>query len=450
MLSARTRELMEKSERVLLKSFSVLGTPTELIFEKGKGVKLWDTEGKEYIDICSFFQCVNLGHGREELHDAILKQMGQIEFGCMVAPYANVPLIEYAEALGKVTPKNINRFIFTTGGTTSNEFAIKIARFYWGIRGKSSKYKVICLQDAYHGAGHLTGSLMGKWIGRIPYGPQATGIVRIPRYYCYRCPFGLKYPDCNIRCARFLETMIEIEEEDSIAAFIAEPIQGFGGGITPPPEYWPIVRDICTRHNVLLIADEVMSGFCRTGKMFAMEHWNVEPDIITMGKGITSMYLPFGAVGVSDKVYEPLPGHDFVLGLTVAGHPVLCAVAKAALDIYLKQHIAEHVTNIGNHVKERLEKEFLPLPHVGEITGLGLFLSMEIVANKETKAKFAPERDVMFGVVRRQCWERGLFPRIYYSSYSDRLFFTPPLIITEEEADRALDILYSIIANLKL
>ncbi|MCK5428487.1 MAG: aspartate aminotransferase family protein, partial [Anaerolineales bacterium] len=286
MVTKRTQELKEKSAAHVFHSFGMVVDKPEIIWEKGKGVTLWDTDGNEYLDICSFFQCCNLGYGRKELHNAALEQMNQLEYATTISPYGNIPTIEYATELAKVTPKNINRFFFNTGGTEANETAFKIAKFYWYMKGKPTKYKIICLKDAYHGSGFLTGSLSG-WVNmRNYFGPEAAGVVRIPNYNCYRPSPGFEGPDGVIKAAKYLETAIDQEGEDSVAAFITEPEQGWAGGIPAPPEYFPIIREICTRRNVLWIDDEVMSGFCRTGKMFAVEHWNLEPDIMTMGKGI--------------------------------------------------------------------------------------------------------------------------------------------------------------------
>ncbi len=327
------------------------------------------------------------------------------------------------------------------------EIAIKIAKAYWYFKGRASKYKVICIMNSFHGVFHFTGSLMGNATGRKYYGPETPGIVRLPHYHCYRCPFGLEYPACGIRCAHFLETVIEQEGPDSIACMLAEPIHSWAGG-PPVPEYWPIVREICTKHDVLLMADEIVSGFCRTGKNFGINHWNVQPDLMVIGKGMTGAYFPFAGLGVSEEVYSVFPGQSLVTGLTNTGIPVGCTIAKTALDIYLREKIAENVTKVGNHVKERLEKEFLPLPHVGNVTGLGLLLNLEIVADKETRRRFPEEMNIT-DVIRERCWGKGLFLRAHGKYEVDVAIITPPLIITKEEVDKELDILYAVLAGLK-
>ena len=446
MVTTRTEELKERSLKHLFHYHGVVGD-LALIFEKGKGIVLIDVDGKEYLDMCSAYACCSLGYGREEIIDVAYEQMKKLSFAVANAPYSNIPAIEYTEALADFTPENINRFQFCTGGSEAIETAVKIAKAYWYFKGRASKYKVICIMNSFHGVFYLTGSLMGSATGRNYYGPEAPGIVRIPHYHCYRCPFGLKYPACGIRCAHFLETVIEQEGADSIACMLAEPIHSWAGG-PPVPEYWPIVREICTKHDVLLMADEIVNGFCRTGKNFGLDNWNVQPDLMVMGKGMTGAYFPFSGLGVSEEIYSVFPGQVLITGLTNTGVPVGCAIAKAALDIYVRERIAENVTKVGNHVRERLEKEFLALPNVGNVTGLGLLLSIELVADKETKRRFPTEVNVV-DVILKRCRGKGLFIRGQKAYGADLLFVTPPLIIAKEEVDKGLDILYSVIAGLK-
>ena len=446
-LSNRTKELLETDRKYAFHHFGVVGSDIEIIWEKGQGIKIWDTEGKEYIDCCSSqSDCVNLGYGRKEIIDAAIEQMNKIPYASTLPPFSNVAMIECAEKLAKITPQNINRFFFASGGSESIETSFKIARKYWNLVGQPGKYKIICLSNAYHGSLLFTGSL--TWLHPMRQGvdPEVPGIVRIPPYTCYRCPYELKYPDCGIRCAKFLETAIEQEGDFSVAAFIAEPEQGVGGYVSPPPEYFPMIAKICKEHDVLFIVDEVMSGFCRTGKMLALEHWNLEPDIVVMSKGINSAYVPFGSVGGSDEIYQAFVGNMFLHGMTQVGNPVGCATANAAIDVYLKEKVAENAAKVGAHVKERFQKEFLPLPHVGDVGGLGLMLSLEIVADKTTKARFPYGK--MYEI-RRQLLDKGIYVRVTSSSFGDRLLFGPPCIITEAEADRAVDVIYSVVKDIK-
>jgi adenosylmethionine-8-amino-7-oxononanoate aminotransferase len=446
MVTTRTEELKKRSLKHLFHYHGVVGS-VSLIFEKGKGIMLTDVDGKEYMDMCSGYACCSLGYGREDIVEAAYEQMKKLSFTVANAPLSNIPAIEYSEALANFTPKNITRFQFCTGGSEAIETAVKIAKAYWYFKGKASKYKVICIMNSFHGTFHFTGSLMGSATGRNYYGPEAPGIVRIPHYHCYRCPFGLEYPSCSIRCAHFLETVIEQEGKDSIACMLAEPSHSWAGG-PPVPEYWPIVREICTKYDVLLMADEIVTGFCRTGKNFGIDHWKVQPDLMVIGKGMTGAYFPFSGFGVTEDIYSVFPGHLLITGLTHTGNPVGCTIAKVALDIYLKERIVENVNSVGNHVKKRLEKEFLPLPNVGNVTGTGLHLLIEIVADKKTKRRFSPDVHVI-DVIRDRCWGNGLFVRGNSAYGIDAVYFMPPLIITEKEADKELDILYPVIAGLK-
>ena len=445
MVTERTQELLKKASKHALGPLGGVGGKIDRIVERGEGCYIWDTNGKKYLDICAVTQSLNLGYGRKEIHRAVTEQLARVEFVCPFGISTCDVSIEYEAELAQVTPKNINRFIFGTSGTEPVELAIQYAKFYWGLKGKATKYKVICLDRAYHGSSLMTSSLTFAGC-RNAYGPEAPGVIRIPNFHCYRCAFGLKYPDCGVKCAHFLEHVIEEEGEDSIAAFIAEPVIGAGGCIAPPPEYFPIVTELLKKHNVLYINDEVMTGFCRTGKMFAIEHWNVEADMMAMAKGIAATYIPMAGIGVSDEMFDVMKGTHFAHGHSFSGHPVACAAARAALDIYIKERIADHAAEVGNYAKERLEKEFLPLPNVGDISGLGLLLGIGIVADKETKAEFPKELDV-FSKLREEFFNAGLFGRFY--GFVDRLYFTPPLTITKEEVDKALELMYPMVAALK-
>jgi adenosylmethionine-8-amino-7-oxononanoate aminotransferase len=261
--------------------------------------------------------------------------------------------------------------------------------------------------------------------------------------------FGVEYPGCNIKCARFLAEVIEKEGSENIAAFIAEPELGVGGMIAPPPEYWPIVREICTEYEVLLIADEVMTGFGRTGKMFAMDHWGVKPDIIAMAKGITSAYIPFGAVAFSEEIWQALKGR-MLPTYTYSGHPACAAAAVKTMEIYARDKVVENAARSGEYALERLRRDFEPLPCVGDVNGLGLMIGIEIVADKATKKPFDPKLDVM-QKLQDQALEKGLFLRMadIRGTPSDRIVFAPPLIITTQEVDKALDILHPIVAALE-
>lgn len=275
------------------------------------------------------------------------------------------------------------------------------------------------------------------------------GFLHAPHFHCYRCMLGLRYPECGVKCVDFIADMIEREGRDNVAAFIAEPVIGAPGMVPPPPEYWPKLRAVCTAHDVLLIADEVMTGFYRTGKAFACEHWNVTPDLMTMAKGITSAYFPVGVLAFNERVYEGMKG-QVEEGHTYSGHPVGMAIAVKAMEIYRQEKIGEHVIALGMHLLDRLREEVLPLPHVGDVSGLGFMGGIEIVADKETRQPFERSLGVI-GRIKAQALNRGLFMRsaVIEEGMGDRVVWSPPLTMTREELDRAVDILKGILTELE-
>lgn len=441
MVSKRTEELLSWGRENILYPNCSVGQNVGVVFEKGYGVILQDTEGKEYIDAGSQLVNVNLGHSRKEIIDAVVEQINKLQYTSLFYGYSNTANIDCSRKLAEITPEGLDHFMFTSGGSESTESAFRIARLYWSNKGKNN-YKIISLYNGYHGVsfGALSATGMERlWTGLEPLLP---GFIHIPSYYCYRCAFGQEYPDCNIQCARFLAETIDKEGAQSVAAFVAEPVQGVGGSIAPPPEYWPMVRKICTEYDVLLIGDEVMTGFGRTGKLFGLQNWDVKPDMMTLAKGITSGYLPFGAVAINDKIFEGIKGPLFMPLFTYSGHPVCSAAAVKAMEIYIKEELAEKAAELGQYALERFDAEFRPLHHVGTIHGLGLLLSIEIVRDKATKSMVN-----VVDQVRKQGLETGLIIRV---CGGNKIQFAPPLVITKEQLDRALDILYTIVATIEL
>lgn len=448
MSTERTEQFLKwDKDHVIHSIFPIGGELPGIVFDKTEGIMVADTEGKEYIDIAAQLTCSNLGHRQKEVVQAITEALSKTDYTETYYGYSNPYCSECAYKLAEITPRGLNRFFFSSGGGEANEFAIKFARLYWYSKGKGTKFKIISLRGSYHGSHGMSISASG--VGPLytrGLGPLGVGFIKVPPPYCYRCPFSLSHPDCDIRCAQFMSDIIGNEDAETVAAFIGEPILGGGGVIDPPPEYWPMVKEICAEHDVLFIADEVQSGFCRTGKMWALEHWNVEPDIMTMAKGIAASVLPFGAVSISDEVYEGMKGQMLSGGYTYSGHPIGCAASSAAIDIYLKKKVAENAAKVGEHIGGRLEAELLPLPGVGEVRGKGLFLAAELVSDKESKTPIDPG---VRAELTRKLLDAGIFPRGggYMNSV---LYITPPCTITIEEADRAFDIIKPIIADLDL
>jgi len=443
MSAERTEKLIELDREHIVHPMLSVGKEPPIIVEKAHGIMLQDTEGKQYIDLMAQLVNLNLGHGRQEIIDAATRQLKELQHGALYFGMGNPSNIECARSLAEITPPGVKHFFFASGGSEANELAFRMARSYWQHQGKN-KFKIISLYNAYHGISYGSMSATGTGKGRSWEGfyPTVPGFIHIPPFYCYRCYFDMKYPDCDIKCARFLAKIIENEGQDSVAAFIAEPAQGSGGVIPPPPEYWPIVREICTRYDVLLIADEVMTGFGRTGKLFALEHWGVTPDMMTMSKGINAAYLPLGALAMNDSVYDGLKGLS-MSGYSHGGNPAASAAAVKAIEIYGKEKIAENAAKVGKHALERLQAEFEPLPCVGDVRGLGLLIGMEIVADKTSKTMISEEQAERLQERARQ---NGLLLR--FPGYR-ALFVTPPLTITIEEMDKALDILKPLVAELK-
>ncbi len=446
MVTTRTQELLKKDVAHFFHPQGVVGQAPKIIWERGKGAQLWDTDGKQYTDMTAgAARCTTLGFARKELNDAAYEEMQKTPHLIISGRNMNIPAIEYAAELAEVLPGDINHVYFTNSGTEAVEAAIQIIRLYWEVHGQADRYKLLSLARAYHGGSALTRSLSAR--GMTCFGHEYPGIVRIPNYYCHRCPFDLKYPSCNIACAHYLERVIEQEGEGTIAVFIAEPVQG-SGIIWPPDEYWPIVSKICSDHNILLIADCIQTGFGRTGKFWGMDNWNIVPDIMTMGKGINSAYLPFGAVGVSDKVYKDLVGKPFMGYATTNANPACVATARAALRIYTEEKLAERVAKLGEHLHERLVKEFLPLPCVDDIMGRGLYQSFEVALNKTTGSKFNPEAMAKAGdSTFNQCLEKGVF--VLRFTQFRRQTIAPAFVITEDELDAALDVMLSVMKEVK-
>jgi putrescine---pyruvate transaminase len=443
-------ELIRWDADHILHAVFPVGQTSGLVVDSGKGIYIRDIRGREYIDGSSQLTCVNLGHSQQEIIDAAYRQMRKLQFSTTFLGVSNLPMIECSKRLAEQTPEGLDYFHFTSGGSESTEVAYRFARLFWNRKG-SQKYKIVSLYDSYHGItlGSSTANGLGRGFFTRGAGPPIPGFIHIPNYHCYHCMMGLEYPSCGVACAHFLEEAIIREGADTVAAFIAEPEHGTAGSISPPPEYWPIVSKICAKYDVLLIADEVMTGFGRTGKMFGVEHWNIIPDILTMAKGITSAYFQLGAVAINQKVHEGL--RDSVFGsYTYSGHPVALAAAVKTIEIYVRDRIVENAAIVGKYAKNHVEAELKPLPCVGDIGGLGLMLGIEIVSNKETRRPFPLEMNVLAKIFK-QALEAGLFMRGASSSIApgDRLCFTPPLIITTEQVDRMIDILYPILSGLK-
>ena len=398
----------------------------------GKGVYLWDAEGNQYLDGCSGIGNVGLGYDQTEIADAVHAQMKTLPFHLGGWNFSTPPSIELAAKLTQHAPDGLNRVIFVSGGSEANETVIKVSRLYFRLRGFEKKTTAIALDRSYHGATYGAASLTGLPHMHEHFEPMLSKVRHIPTPYRYRCEQCGTQPACTLACADMLEKVILEEGPETVAFFIAEPVLGGGGGIPLPPEYFQRIRAICDKYDVLMVSDEVITGFGRTGKMFAIEHAGVTPDMISTAKGINSGYLPLGAVLLHEKIYDTFlqapEGTDFSHGYTNSGHPVCCAAGLKTLEIMERDQLVDHAARMGALFHEGLAA-LHSSPIVGDVRGLGLTAGLEFVQNKEMHEPFPPEYNVA-DYVRRAAMKRGLLVR---ELGPDIIFMAPPLIITQQE-----------------
>lgn len=410
-----------------------------LTLERGRGIYVWDTDGNRYLDGLASLWNVHVGHGRTEIARAAAAQMKKLAFAPTLLGFSSQPAIELAARLARWAPRGMTRVFFTSGGSEANESMIRLSRLYWRLRGREDKYKIVALQRAYHGSSTGAASLTGLTTFHKYYEPLMPGVVRIANAYCYRCPLGLSYPRCGIACADELERAIEREGADSIAAFIAEPVQGVGGVIEPPPGYFQRIREICDRHDILFAADEVITGFGRLGSPFGISRWKVVPDLIVFAKGVTSGYLPLGGVILREELFESLesagPGFALHHGFTYSGHPAVCAAALANLDILEREKLVAHVRQLAPYFARRMG-ELRSSGLVGDVRTAGLMGAVELVADPARKAPFAADLAMPLRV-RAAAMKRGVLVR----GSGDNVVVCPPLIIQRDQIDVIVDTL---------
>ena len=423
-----SQEIIELSKEYTFFSWSVQGQVNPIPVGKAKGIYFWDTDGKRYIDFSSQLMNTNIGHQHPKVVKAIQDQAAEL---CFVHP-GNTTEVRalLGKKLAEVTPGNLKKTFLTLGGAEANENAIKMARFYTG------RHKLLARYRSYHGATHGSIALTGDY-RRLAVEPVMPGGVHFLDPFCYRCPFGQKKESCKRECIAHLEEVIKYEGPDKIAAIIMEGVVGSNGLIIPPDDYWPRVRELCDKYGILLISDEVMSGWGRTGKWFAVDNWSVTPDIITTAKGITSGYVPLGAVIVSDKIAQFFEDKYLYAGLTYNGHALSCAAALATIEVYEDDHLIENAVVVGKYLGERLESIKSRHISVGDVRYIGLFSAIELVVNRVTKESFAPSVMAETGTVLRQ---NGLFTFIMANNMGSIIFVVPPLCITKEQLDEGLAI----------
>ncbi len=415
---------------------------------RGEGVYLYDREGRRYLDGSGGAIVVTVGHGVPEIVEAIQKQAARLAY-VHGTEFTSTAMEELAAELTSRAPVDDARLYLVSGGSEATETAIKLARQYHVARGDAGRYKVIFRWPSYHGSTLGALAVSGRPALRSAFEPLLQEMPRVPAPYAYRCALPGCGPTCSLECCRALEATIKAEGADVVSAFIAEPVIGAScGAVVPPPDYYRVVREICDSHGVLLIADEVMTGMGRTGKWFAIEHWGTCPDILTTGKGLTSGYLPGGALLVKGEIVETLKaGGGFHHGFTYSHHPVVAAAGLAVIRYVERHGLIEHASIHGAYLQQRLQ-ELRDLPAVGDVRGLGLMAAVELVQDQGSKAPYPAEAH-MAQAVQAEALRRGL---VVYASggqvdgAGDLLMVGPPLTVTREQIDEVVSVLGDAIA----
>lgn len=403
------------------------------VITHAEGIYLWDSDGNRILDGMAGLWCVNVGYGQHRLAEAAYHQLQTLPFYNCFFKTSHPPVIELARRLAELAPASLNHVFFTNSGSEANDTVIRMVRRYWDLQGQADKTVIISRHNAYHGSTMGGASLGGMAFMHRQGGLPIPDIEHIQQPYWYGEGASLSPEEFGLQAARALETKIKALGEHRVAAFIAEPIQGAGGVIIPPESYWPEIKRICARYDILLVIDEVICGFGRLGHWFGSQYYQLEPDLMPFAKGVTSGYLPLGGVLVSDKVAQVLTEHggEFAHGFTYSGHPAACAVALANLELLQEQGIIKQVANdTGPYLQQRWQG-FADHPLVGEVRGVGMLAALELVKDKNTHARFGKLGDT--GTLCRDiCFKNHLVMR----AVGDTMIISPPLVITRDEIDQ--------------
>ncbi len=438
----KDKQLKEDASTYLVQRWEPSVRHEPLIMVKGEGVNMWDASGKKYLDFISQLYNVHIGMGNRVPIEAAKKQLDELAYAS--PSYYTEPQVELAKKLAQITPGDLCQVFFGNSGTEANEVAIKLAQLY------REAPKIISFWDAYHGSTYAMVSVGGSARNR-----QAKGLSiyeefkHIASPYCYRCPYKKTYPECGLFCAEFLKYTIEKEGENTIAAFMAEPICSWAGQVVPPDGYWKRIREICDEKGILMIFDEVMTAFARTGKMFACEHWDIVPDVETYAKGITCGYVPLGACVINKKMADHFNEKGFPHSYTYSGHAVSCATALAVIGLYEKEKLADRAAKMGAYMMDELRGMMDRVGIIGDVRGLGLFMGVELVKDRDTKEsliprelpaddKKDPEKNPMQYFTGR-VKENGLVLGTSWNTSILRMM--PALIIAKDQIDEGLGIL---------
>ena len=402
------------------------------IITRGEGIYLWDSDGHKILDAMSGLWCVNVGYGQQALIDAATAQLKQLPFYNSFFQTTTPPAIELAELLAQVSPPGFEHVFFTGSGSEGNDTIVRMVRRYWDLMGKPARQVIISRRNAYHGSTMAGASLGGMSDMHAQGGLPIPGIDHIEQPFWFEHGQGTSRDDFGLRAARWLEAKIEEIGADKVAAFIGEPVQGAGGVIVPPATYWPEIQRICRKHDILLVSDEVICGFGRTGHWFGCETLGFEPDLMTFAKGVSSGYIPLGGVLVGERVARALvdEGGEFAHGYTYSGHPVACAVAVANIRLLQREGIVDKVRDdIGPHLAEHWQA-LGEHPLVGEAQSLGMMGALQLVRDKASGERFDSQLGVGM-LCRGHCFGNGLIMR----AVGDRMIVAPPLVMTRAQID---------------
>ena len=395
------------------------------------GVNIWDGAGRKYIDAMSGLWCVNIGYGRKELADAAYSQMLDLPYYNTFFKTSSVPATELATKVASLLPERFQRIFFVNSGSEANDTMVRLIRHYWALKGKTYRKTFITRERAYHGSTMISASLGGMVGMHEQGGLPLPGFTHVRQPHWYDFGGNMTPEEFGLHAAAEVEKRILEVGPDNVAAFVAEPLQGAGGVIIPPSTYWPEVSRICKKHGILIVADEVICGFGRTGKMFGHETFGFEPDVVIMAKGLSSGYMPIGAVAVSETILKDFfdLGGEFYHGYTYSGHPVACAVALENIRIIEEEKLVERVAELAPYLKQKMET-LLDHPIVGEVRTVGFIGALELTNDKKNRGRFADSGRVGT-ICRDHCIASGLIMRACW----DTMVFAPPFCITKEEID---------------
>ncbi|MCB1685128.1 MAG: aspartate aminotransferase family protein [Pseudomonadales bacterium] len=401
------------------------------IITRGEGIYIYDITGHKILDGMSGLWCVNLGYGRQELIDAATQQMQELPFYNSFFQCAHPPAIRLAELIAEISPAHMNQVFFTGSGSEANDTVLRMVRYYWALQGQAERQIVISRENAYHGSTMAGASLGGMSAIQSQGGLPIPGIEHICQPYHFEYQGNKSADEFGLECARALKERIETLGPEKVAAFIGEPIQGAGGVIIPPASYWPAIQKVCDEYGILLVADEVITGFGRTGHWFASDYYGIKPDLMPIAKGMTSGYLPMGGVVVADRVAEVLQrGGEFYHGFTYSGHPTCAAVAIRNIEIMRDEKIVDHVRDVAAPHLAKIFRKLGEHPIVGEARSLGLLGALELVSDKKTRKRFEPK-----GRIGELCRDLAVDNGVVMRHVGESLIVAPPLISTVAQID---------------